>query len=103
MKKFGKILFASALSLCAMGMVAQVGAVQASASDKADFACELKIGSVAGASVYGCDSIIMYTAEEAAAAGLPEGYTDNVLEVCRSQVNRGVTVDFSSSKIPMSL
>lgn len=49
---------------------------------------------------YSATEIVEYTAEQAAALGIPEGYEGNVLAVNHTEASRGVVFDFSGKKIP---
>ncbi|MBQ8394280.1 MAG: InlB B-repeat-containing protein [Clostridia bacterium] len=52
---------------------------------------------------YGSSAVNTYTADEAAAAGIPEGYTGSVLEVVplSGGTSSGVLLDFYASQIPI--
>lgn len=52
---------------------------------------------------YGCKELVEYTEEQAKAAGIPQGFSDEVLSVVSDKINRGITLDFSSKKIPTIL
>ena len=51
---------------------------------------------------YGASEIILYTEEEATAAGIPAGFTGDVLQVVElnGATSKGVMLDFSSLQIP---
>ena len=51
---------------------------------------------------YACDGVTTYTAAEAAAAGVPEGYEGNVIKI-EGKSTRGFMVDFTAAKIPEAL
>ena len=69
-----------------------------------DFPCEITT-THADYSAYGSKEYIRYTAEEAAAAGIPEGYEGDVLQVIPrdGQINCGIVLDFSANKVPFAL
>ena len=54
---------------------------------------------------YGSSEVIKYTAEEAAAASIPEGYENEVLKVVplADQSSTGVLLDFTEQEIPVCL
>ena len=68
-----------------------------------EFACEYSAVSAQDYSFvqYGSSSVTNQTASQAAASGVPSGYTDNVITVSGGNANgMGVLLDFSSLKIP---
>ena len=110
MKKVGYLL-AMAASLIIGGITALTPVSAETVTEKKDFDCavvaeartpddQLNVGCVA----YGSEKVIWYTEAEAAAADLPEGYTDSVVSVIReSDTSKGVVFDFASQKIPQGL
>ena len=52
---------------------------------------------------YGCKELVEYTEEQAETAGIPTGFSGEVLSVVSDKTNRGITLDFSSKKIPTVL
>ncbi len=52
---------------------------------------------------YGSSAVLTYTAEDAAAADVPTGYTGQVLEVQPISASVGVLLDFSEQNIPIDL
>ena len=69
-----------------------------------DFPCEIT-NTHQDYSTYGSKEYIRYTAEEAAASGIPDGYVGDVLQVIPrdGQINCGVVLDFTASKIPFTI
>ena len=107
MKGLKKVLLASALSLGALGLcLCNATATEtASAATSSDFNCEYTAtgtGNLDPYVYYGCTEVNTYTAEEAAAKGIPAGYENEVLEVL-GITNRGILVDFSAQQIPFDL
>lgn len=79
-------------------------------ADSNDFDCEYSIGSKSDpftAEIYGCKEIIRYAESEGVAAGVPQGFSGDVLSVGEGvnsgKINRGITLDFSAKKIPTCL
>ena len=52
---------------------------------------------------YGCKELVEYTEDQAETAGIPKGFSGEVLSVVSDKTNRGITLDFSSKKIPTVL
>lgn len=50
---------------------------------------------------YGCKEVKLYSYNEAVEAGIPEGFSGEVLEVVNSVSNRGIVLDFSAKKYPV--
>ena len=78
------------------------------AEESSDFACDFIVSSTSDSATtnythYGCQELITYTEEEATAAGIPAGFSGDVLSVVSNVINRGVTLDFSEKKIPINL
>ena len=83
MKGLKKLFLTAALAFGALGLCMGNAAVPTEAND---FNCEYQ---VAGAKTepyvyYGSTAVNTYTAEEAAAKGIPEGYENEVIEVFSS-------------------
>lgn len=99
-----KTLWLAVLSLAAVGFVAPKTAVTASA-DARDFLCTYSARSKdTEYMTYGSTSIQTYTAEEAAAAGIPEGYENEVFQILNdSGVSCGVFLDFEQEQVPLTL
>ena len=82
----------------------QTATVSAGASS--DFPCNYAAQGKGGEYVYyGSSAVNTYTAAEAAAAGIPEGYEDSVVEILYldKASSLGMLVDFSAEKIPQGL
>ena len=82
--------------------------VTAAAADVADFDCSLIVNTESDKGTnnfahFGCKELVTYSETEAAQAGIPEGYSGTVVSVISDAINRGVTLDFSSQKIPTNL
>ena len=90
------ILATCALAICSTGFaVSGVNAYTASANTAEDFACAYSVSEKDGMYVYyGSTELKEYTAEEAAAAGIPAGYEGKVLEVVKSTASKGFLLDF---------
>jgi len=74
--------------------------------DSSDFACDYTAQKADGHYVaYGATEVNTYTAEEAAAAGIPTGYENEVLEIIRpnDQGSCGILLEFFNAKIPVTL
>ena len=107
MKGLKKLLLASAISLGALGLCLwnTTATATAAAATSSDFNCEYTAtgtGNLDPYVYYGCTEVNTYTAEEAAAKGIPAGYENEVLEVL-GITNRGILVDFSAQQIPFDL
>lgn len=79
---------------------------QTQAQTTADFPCEITaVAERDNHTYYGAESYTLYTEEEAAAAGVPNGFEGNVIKVnpLASSLNCGVLLDFSSAEIPIAL
>lgn len=50
---------------------------------------------------YGCKEVKLYSYDEAVEAGIPEGFSGEVLEVVNNTTNRGIVLDFSVKKYPV--
>ena len=89
MKKIFALLTVLSLSLCfSVFNLTNKRAV----ATTSDFDCTYSAG------VNYASNIITYTEDEATLANLPSGYTGSVLKVDSSATNKGITLDFSSSK-----
>lgn len=100
---------ALSLGFTALGAFPAANVTSVSA-DSNDFDCEYSIGSTSDpftAEIYGCKEIIRYTESEGVAAGVPQGFSGDVLSVGEGvnsgKINRGITLDFSAKKIPTCL
>ena len=67
-----------------------------------DFNCTYSASAKNDYVAYGSTEVKTYTAEEAAAAGVPAGYENEVLEIIGA-TSRGVLLDFSAQQIPMDM
>ena len=108
MKRLTELLFVSALSLCAVAGFSANSAVTTAATE--DFFCkyEARNSDVSGDKSYMCygsSAVNTYTAEEAAAAGIPAGYENEVFEVkyLTNATSCGVFLDFSEKQVPIDL
>ena len=100
--KFLSIICAAFL---AIALFSSAPAVTAKAQNT-DFDCAFSVsatGTADNCAHYGCKELITYSESEAAQAGLPQGYSGSVASVVSNAINRGVTLDFSSRKIPTAL
>ena len=99
-----KALLVAALSLTAVGFVAPKTSVAVSA-DTRDFYCTYSAREKdTEYMAYGSSAINTYTAEEAAAAGIPAGYENEVFEIVKgNEVSCGVFLDFEQEQIPVSI
>lgn len=100
-----KTLLVTALSLAAVGVVAPKASVAASA-DTRDFLCEYSARKKDNEYMtFGSSDIKTYTAEEAEAAGIPDGYENEVFEIIQQSggTNAGVFLDFEQEQLPISL
>ena len=71
-------------------------------SSMGDFNCAYSASAKNDYVVYGSTEVKTYTAEEAAAVGIPVGYENEVLEIIGS-TSRGVLLDFSAQQIPIDM
>jgi len=107
MRKF-KILTA-ALALCSIfSFNAYLGGsnMEIASAEESEFPCTLSAAPVDTSYMcYGSSAVVGYTAEEAAAAGIPEGYEGQVYEVqpLDGGASCGALLDFSASNIPLAL
>ena len=90
-----------------LGVGAQNTPLATSATTSPDFDCEYDINDKTDsflANGYGSTSVITYTEAEATAAGIPAGFSGDVVSVAHSSsVNFGVMLDFSDQNIPIQL
>ena len=102
MKGLKKLLLTAFFSLGALGLCLG-NATAPTATATSDFNCTYTAMAKTDPYVYyGSTEVKTYTAEEAAAKGIPAGYEGEVLEVLGSE-NRGFLVDFSSQQIPFDM
>ncbi len=107
MRKFK--LLTAALALCSIfGFNAYLGGsnVNIASANESEFPCTYTAAPVDTSYMcYGSSAVVTYTAEEAATAGIPEGYEGQVFEVQprADGTSSGVLLDFSVSEIPMSM
>ena len=99
------ILATCALAICSTGFAfSGVNSYTASANTAEDFACAYSVSEKDGMYVYyGSTELKEYTADEAAAAGIPAGYEGKVLEVVKSTASKGFLLDFTELQIPIKL
>ena len=107
MKKTSLGIFALALMMSAafFGKAAPVATLETSAQS-ADFDCNYGLPDKSDpflANTYGATKIVTYTESEATQAGLPSGFSGDVLSVEHTAINRGIMLDFSDQKIPTKL
>ncbi len=105
-KKFlGIFTLALIMSAAFWGKAVPVNTLTTSAQNT-DFDCNYGLPDKSDpflANTYGAKKIVTYTQSEAATAGLPSGFSGDVLSVEHTAVNRGITLDFSEQKIPTKL
>lgn len=95
----------SVLFLAAVGLAVPNTSVAASA-DTRDFFCEYSAREKDNEYMtFGSSDIKTYTAEEAEAAGIPDGYENEVFEIIQQSggTNAGVFLDFEQEQLPISL
>lgn len=102
-----KIRFLSIVCACLLGIgfSAYSSTVTAKAQNT-DFDCAFSVnatGTADNCAHYGCKELITYSESEAVQAGIPQGYSGSVASVVSNVINRGITLDFSSRKIPTAL
>ena len=107
MKKTGKkaLWISSLLAICA-SVICWTAPVKATAAEASDFDCSYSVSKDKPYLQYGSSEIITYTAQEAAAAGIPEGYSDTVLSVkpiSSTASGCGILLDFSAWDVPTAL
>lgn len=105
-KKFlGIFTLALIMSAAFWGKAVPINTLTTSAQNT-DFDCNYGLPDKSDpffANTYGATKIVTYTQSEAATAGLPSGFSGDVLSVEHTAVNRGITLDFSEQKIPTKL
>lgn len=105
MRKIIKSLaFLGAIAMCSTVVALPVSQVKAD-EGLSDFSCTYSATKKDNdITYYGGGGVETYTAEEAATAGVPDGYTDNVVKVVfASGYNVGVLLDFSEEQYPVGL
>ncbi len=73
-------------------------------AESAEFDCEYGVNDKTDPFIsngYGATEVITYTESEATAAGVPAGFSGEVLSVFHTATNRGIMLDFSSQNIPI--
>ena len=101
MKGLKRFLLTASLCVGALGLC--MGNTATAAASPNDFNCIYSASGKTEDYVYfGSTEVKTYTAEEAAAAGVPAGYEGDVLEVV-GPTSRGVLLDFSSQQIPTDM
>ena len=103
MRGIKKLLLSLGLCVGAMGLC--MGNATAVAEAKEDFLCTYAANPTKLCGGYGSDAVNTYTAEEAAAKGIPAGYENDVLEVISvgKNVSNGLLLDFSEEKVPLEV
>ncbi len=104
MRSLKKLFLIAALAFGSLGLC--LGNASATAETN-DFHCQYSAVAKADSDYvyYGSTAVNTYTAEEAAAKGIPAGYENEVLEIISigSNVSNGINLDFSRENIPLSL
>lgn len=103
--KFAAAVMVVAMA-CSAGFHSSVRVTDAQGSPSGDFDCAYGINDKTDpflVNTYGAKEIVTYTEEEATAAGVPAGFTGDVLSVEHTSVNRGIVLDFSSRNVPIQL
>ena len=101
----------TATAIMTLALICGVGAQNAplttSAATSSDFDCVYGVNDKTDSFIgngYGSTEVITYTEAEATAAGLPSGFTGDVVSVLHSSsVNFGIMLDFSDQNIPVQL
>lgn len=98
-----KTLLVSALALAAVGFAAPK--TMTASADTRDFTCTYSAAPKDTEYMYyGSSEVITYTAEEAALAGVPAGYENQVFEIIKDRQNNvGVLLDFSEEQVKTDL
>ena len=90
-----------------LGVGAQNAPLTTSATNLSDFDCAYGVNDKTDsflANGYGSTEVVTYTEAEATAAGIPAGFTGDVVSVSHSSsVNFGIMLDFSNQNIPIQL
>ena len=100
---------ATAMMMAALilGVGAQNAPLTTSATTSPDFDCVYGVNDKTDsflANGYGSTEVVTYTEAEATAAGIPAGFTGDVVSVSHSSsVNFGIMLDFSKQNIPIQL
>ena len=101
--KFAATTMMMAALICGAG--AQKTPLTTSATTSPDFDCVYGVNDKTDSFIangYGSTDVITYTEAEATAAGIPAGFTGDVVSVSNSSsVNFGIMLDFSSQNIPI--
>ena len=98
-----KILSFILASTLAVGLFAHNPKIATVTAETNDFDCTYSVSAAntpTNLGCYGSSEIITYTEEEAKAAGIPAGFSGEVLSVIGAQ-NKGVLLDFSHLQIPV--
>ena len=109
MKKRALLAVLTAAILCGGTAVfsantAAQNAIYVNAQAETDFPCSYEARPVDTEYMcYGSSEVIHYTADEAASAGVPAGYENDVLKVVPIGASAGVFLDFSAYEIPVFL
>ena len=104
-KKILSRLAAVAVTLAALVCSASVQQTITSATS-ADFDCVYGVNDKTDpllANGYGCTDVVTYSEEEATEAGIPAGFSGDVVAVVNTATNRGLMLDFSSMNIPVTV
>lgn len=103
MRKHFLTMSVAALLIAAAGIT--MIPTKAAADTASDFDCNYSASTKGADSVtlWGATEIVTYSAAEAAATGVPTGYDNQVLEVKQTTASRGILLDYSAKKVPMSL
>ena len=103
--KFAATTMMMAALICGVG--AQKTPLTTSATTSPDFDCVYGVNDKTDSFIangYGSTDVITYTEAEATAAGIPAGFTGDVVSVSHSSsVNFGIMLDFSNQNIPIQL
>ena len=106
MKRFKILSFLTVLSLV-FAFIAAFVPTKITKASQSDFDCEYYAANTNEVYVnvphYGCSEVITYTEEQAVEAGIPSGFTGDVISVVQAGTNKGLVLDFSSLKIPTSI
>lgn len=98
---------ALACGVSANGATVTTVTTGATGATSADFDCTYGVKSAADTFLtntsFGATEIVTYTEAEATEAGIPAGFSGDVLSVLHTRTNRGVVLDFSAKKIPIQL
>lgn len=103
MKKQMITLGLAAILLGGVGAAALPMAMAAAETNDFDCVYSASTKGADGYSYYGAKQVVTYSAAEAAAAGVPEGYENQVLKIVGSGTSSGILLDYSSLNIPTAL